>query len=478
MKQGSKSLFYAYPSEPSEIGETVEAAVVTFRRSGFVDVKTWRDLKVTGQTIIDQITAAIDAADICAYDLTTLNQNVLFEFGYAIGKGKRTWISLNTGFRDAVPEYKKLGSTLIPIAYSAYVNHQDLEQGFFGDMPWAQTETPSIPVTPGQHMRVLRPTILYLKSIVETEASLRISSHLDASGQFAKPILDDPKEVPTQPLTWYVDSMARADAVVAHLLSERYVNAAAHNAKCALVCGLAHGLGKYILMLADDSFESAVDYRLLLRQYRTAKFCEKLLSQWMTETYDTVAPRLSNVVAHESAKEAAASLRHLSVGEGVAENEGDDIDAYFIETAAYLDVLEGRHTLFVGRKGTGKTANLQRAASQLREDARNCVCVIKPIGYEMDGLVRMLAQAIPTSERGYLIESLWKFLIYTELASTVLNLPRTSQKWPSATTNGASVASLKLYNLISPPFSVRLEAAVDRLCHVGPKWLARHNEPR
>ena len=255
--------------------------------------------------------------------------------------------------------------------------------------------------------------------------------------------------------------------MVAHLLSGHHVNAYLHNAKCSFVCGLAHGLGKPILMLADISYASPIDYQLLLKPYHSAKQCEKLVEQWLTETYDVIAPQLQRVAEQRAAKESVSQLRNLFVGQEIAENEADDIDAYFVSTAAYQEVLTGQQTLFVGRKGTGKTANLYRAVAQLRGDVRNFVCVIKPIGYEIDGLVRMLKQAIPTSERGYLVESLWKYLIYTELANSVAEAIGRKDEWAKTDQERELVAFVETHeDIVSPAFSVRLEAAVAQLCGV------------
>src|SRR4051812_31501858 len=89
------SAFYAYPSQPPAIGETIEAAAGQINRGRRVRIRTWRALNPTGRVIINQITDAIDAATVFACDLTYQNPNVLFELGYAIAKRKRVWISLD-----------------------------------------------------------------------------------------------------------------------------------------------------------------------------------------------------------------------------------------------------------------------------------------------------------------------------------------------------------------------------------------------
>ena len=97
------------------------------------------------------------------------------------------------------------------------------------------------------------------------------------------------------------------------------------------------------------------------------------------------------------------------------------------------------------------------------------VTVIKPIGYETHGLIRVLDDVRHRSERGFLIESLWKYLIYSEIAISIAaeivnrpiyHVPTDEEK-----------AFLDYYQrnsrLLSPPFSERIDSAVSSLEGVG-----------
>jgi nucleoside 2-deoxyribosyltransferase len=90
-----RTAFYAYPSQPEDLTETIEQAITEISGGGLMQISSWRPLAVSGRLIIEQIVLAIDQADVFACDLTYLNPNVLFELGYAIGQGKRIWASLN-----------------------------------------------------------------------------------------------------------------------------------------------------------------------------------------------------------------------------------------------------------------------------------------------------------------------------------------------------------------------------------------------
>jgi hypothetical protein len=119
----------------------------------------------------------------------------------------------------------------------------------------------------------------------------------------------------------------------------------------------------------------------------------------------------------------------------------------------------------VGRKGAGKTATLYALTEALQADPRNHVSVIKPVGYELEGLMDILRHELSRADEGYLIESFWKFLLYTELTKSVydelLGKPDYYVRTPDETALCEFVEQYQ--SLISPDFSNRLDTAVARL---------------
>ena len=105
----------------------------------------------------------------------------------------------------------------------------------------------------------------------------------------------------------------------------------------------------------------------------------------------------------------------------------------------------------------------------LSADKRNHVCVIKPVGYEIDGLVRVLQSIIGKSERGYLIESLWKFLIYSEIGRSIHQSVKSRPVYYMPT--DAESRLINYYDnhsgLLNPPFSERLDIAIRSLGDLG-----------
>ena len=136
-----------------------------------------------------------------------------------------------------------------------------------------------------------------------------------------------------------------------------------------------------------------------------------------------------------------------------------------METAAYIETLNSKYSIVVGRKGTGKTAALYALSEQLLADPRNHVCTIKPVGYELEGLLSILREELPLAEKGYLVESFWKFLLYTELTKSVYDnlLGKPEYYAPSKDEEALREFVEQYTSLITPEFSSRLEAAVKQL---------------
>lgn len=459
------SMFYAYSARPADVAETVESAIKQINQGNAINVVGWKSLSVGGKLLVQEITRAIDESDILACDLTVLNHNVLFELGYGIGKDRRIWISVSEIMDPEKRGVRKI-EPLLPVGHARYVNTSQLVSRFYADQPWEDLSV-TLAISAGALSPLRRrvASLLYLKSRLATDSSLALSQAIESSNIFGEQIVDDPSEVPHESLEWYIQKVRRADAVVVHLMSNRDEGSDSHNGKCSLVAGIAHGMGKPLIMLAHAPFQTPLDYETLLKVHETSGQCKTHINRWLSENETTITERHRQTYQFDLTRRAGNDLARLSVGETVAENESHLIDEYFLETGAYWHAVNGSQTIFVGRKGTGKTANFYAVAAELKRDTRNHVCIVKPISYELDGVLGLLRRTIDRAERGYLVESLWKFLLYTELSKTVTN--EMSQRPPYHHPSEEEKELLGFVEehseLIDPSFSLRLQRVVDRL---------------
>ena len=278
----------------------------------------------------------------------------------------------------------------------------------------------------------------------------------------------DPEESAVRSLSWYAQSIYSSAAVVAHFCSPTRYGAEIHNARCALIAGLARGMQKPLLMLADGDYMAPIDYRDLLFIYTNAQDCLRTADDWLTANLPGIDERRRASRLPPAGTSLEVELRSLRLGDPVAENEAEELSEYFVETSSFREVLERKATVFVGRKGTGKTANMIEAAARLRGDKRNLVCEMKPTSYELGGIAELIRKTQESSEQGYVVESLWKFLVYSEIACAAYAEIRQRPVLPTSETDEYRFLAFMEGegSFLRDELTTRLETAVDRLLQV------------
>src|SRR4051794_29600635 len=103
------NVFFGYPFSPAGRRETINHAAELIAEGGEVRATVWETLAVTGRLIISKITSQIDESVLSAFDVTELNENVLFEVGYAIGTHTRIWLLRDRTYVAGNRLWDKLG---------------------------------------------------------------------------------------------------------------------------------------------------------------------------------------------------------------------------------------------------------------------------------------------------------------------------------------------------------------------------------
>jgi len=461
------SCFVAYPSQSPSLSETIEGAIKIIDSSGIVAIDSWKSTKVSGKFVMSAICNGIEEKDLFICDLTYLNHNVLFELGFAIAKQKRVWLLHNPSIEDSVIDFNNF-KLLTTLGHTSYANSKEIVAKFYDDEPYNDLENTVYRevIEPYIHQSTSE-KLLFLKSAIDTDASIRLSRRVDKS--ILDSVVDDPSEVRIQTLSWYAEKVFTSYAVIAHFMSMEQKGQRLHNAKNSFVSGLSYGLGKHLLMLAHEPYISPIDYRELLQTHPTAAKCEDIAVDWLSEIEKEFGERKVETERYSKELRASSELQRITIGDPVAEHESEKLVDYFVTTAAYNQALSANYLTLVGRKGTGKTAILFKLASEILNDHRNHVCQIMPVGYELDGVIRMVQQALQKSEKGFLIECFWKFLVYTELAKSIYEDLQSKPVHYQLNPDEQSFLSFIEANdaIVKNEFSVRLESIVNQLQNIA-----------
>ena len=225
---------FLYPSSPAIIANTIEAAVQELGRiEGQDRWNSWKHLGISGQIIFCEICKALRFTELVVADVTTLNFNLLFEIGYAIG----------------------LGLPVVPIRDTSYIRDQKVfdEIGLLDTLGYLDFQISGGLVealrarSVSQTQTLQRPQInkeqpLYLmKSHVQTDGMVRLLSALKKSGLRFRTF--DPRETARLSLHEAYKQTLSSMGVVVSLVAPHREGAQAHNGRCAFVSGLAMSAG-------------------------------------------------------------------------------------------------------------------------------------------------------------------------------------------------------------------------------------------
>lgn len=463
----SISGFYAYASLPPAHKEIITTFVSKANKKYNPDnitLNTWEEMCINGKILIDVICNKIDESSFFCADITYYNPNVMFELGYAIAKGKRIWLSVESGV-DTNEEQKRIFSFLSVVGYAEYGNSSNLLDRFSKDRPHADLSStlyrsiiePYIGLREPKNKA--KPALLYLKPLFDNEFCNRANALIEDL-DYIKTI-DDPTETFSQTIQWYGEKVTNADLVICNMSGRRRPKSETINSRHAFFCGMAKGLGKDIAIYAEEDYSVPLDFKDNVCIYQTAQMGVQHLEEFISNFYTRFKP--DENFAKEVNLNTLVKLSELNIGDILAENENKDmLDECFIKTNAYEEAINGRNMIFVGRKGSGKTACFLQLEQELSKNRRNLVVKIAPDDYEFASILSVL-ETIKVTEKHHVFDSLWKYLIYTEILLAVKQEYTRLNGCASTEAEKNIAAIINDQEIGSQPFSIRIESCLRNL---------------
>ncbi len=400
-----------YPSEPQVIAHTIESAAEQLKNSaGDRQWATWRELGITGRVIFCQICKSMRFAKLVVADVTTLNFNLLFEIGYALGLGIPVLPIRDTSYVRDRRIFDELG-LLDTIGYLDFQNSAELSEKVlsrshavppFGPVPQINKEQP-----------------LYVaKSHVQNEGMIRLMSALKKSGLRFRTF--DPRESSRLSLHDAFKQVHSSLGVLVHLVGEWRAGATVHNSRCAFVAGLAMAAGKNVLMLQEHEPRSSspqpIDYRDVVRYYTNPK-----------KIPDILIPLVKSVVGKLQETRFIPTtlpltpLEKVDLGDLAAENEIRALGSYFVPTGQYNQAKRGHARLVVGRKGAGKTAIFYGIRSAYWPSRAHLVLDLKPEGHQLLKLREAVLRELSPGFQQHVLTAFWNYLLSMEIAQRIIH---------------------------------------------------------
>ena len=407
---GNSDAFFIYPSAPEFISRTIDEAVKTLRtHQGDLIVHSWRDLHISGQIIFCEICKAFRSTRVAIADVTTLNFNVLFEIGYALGLGLSVVPIRDTTIIKDLREFDELG-ILDTLGYVDFQNSEGLAAKLPEVIKHARPVATQFPLNSEQ-------PLFFVKSHIHTEGVVKLLSTLKKSGIKFRTF--DPRETSRLSLHDALRQVSSSLAVISHLVSHTRVGSAAHNGRSALVSGLAMAAQKHTLMLQEGHVEQPIDYRDLIQAYADPAKIPALVIPFIKRVVDALQPsRFVPTVLPLTA------LEKIDLGDVAAENEISALRSYFVPTAQYNDARRGHARLVVGRKGAGKTAIFYGIRNAYWSSRSHLVLDLKPEGHQFTKLRETVLQPLSQGMQEHVLTAFWNYLLLMEIALKIVREER------------------------------------------------------
>lgn len=392
------SIFLAYPSERHMADRMTRLAEEL--REGGAQVTTWQDITNPG-FLFDPIASAIEAADLVLAEATDGNPNVLFELGYAIARGKAT-LHLQDENADRPRRLPPL-DVVRCIRYSQ-------REGILDFLSKVDLTGPSLAEQMGLEFTSGHSGGLYFVPSRRGGDVNETIWRLCSGGLFTARTVDK-NEIDYHSLTSQAKSIAEADLFVTLLVNEATKEYWDNNAEATLFAGLAAGMAKDFVVLVEQPLRRLLDLGEHAITFESESEAEFGLRQWLQRI---AAARLRSPRPKSSiAPKVSSPLTGLFLGNLDARADFD-LSAYFIETPEFQQAESGRRHLFVGSKGSGKTANYESLCERFGE--RNCVLVsVAPADFEFHRLTAVFDEHLALAHWEFVYGSFWRFILRTEI---------------------------------------------------------------
>jgi hypothetical protein len=411
-KQYASKAVFLYPSKPVNVAVTIEGAVALLRQNQpGKKWLTWKDFRIEGQVIFCEICKRMRFTDFIAADVTTLNFNLLFEIGFAVGLGIPVAPMRDTTIITNKSEFDELGM-LDTIGYVDFQNSQQLFCSIATKQPFSGL--------PHQVENVNYEAPVYVvKSPIDTNGSIKLFSALSKSGLRYR--VYDSREISRISILEARKQVSSSLVVAAHLLSAQRVGALVHNARCALIAGLAIAKGKPTLLLQEEHFPQPIDYRDIIYSYTYPQQVEAPITKLILHAIKNLQSAKKRDVAPPK-----NLLERLDLGDIAAENEVSALESYFVKTAQFQEAKRGKARLVTGRKGSGKTAIFYTLYSQLSTSRSLTVVDIKPEGHQFSELREVVLSKMSAGFQEHTFTALWDYILLCEIAHEVI---ATDESW-------------------------------------------------
>jgi len=411
------TIFFAYKGKTEGVSDgnidAINSAILDFNKyQKKYHACSWEDFRKT-TLISKEILEAIRESEIFVCDVTYFNHNVLFELGYALGLNKKIIVFLNTkiiltdpnGYSEDI--YKN--SIFKNIRYLPLTNKNDILSALQNKH---YDENLLQKFTGAKQITQIDSSLFYIKSSEKNQSAMDLDSTLEdlSKDGVLTYTADDPLEVAYNTPDWYLKNIYESKHILIHFLGNGIKNAYIENANKSFFAGISIGLpNKNTLLFAPAKYRPPLDYHDILFQYQKPSDLVEKLIDW--------APKEKIIKKHK--EEHDYNLLKLGIGCAIAEEERNNLLNYFVETASFYSALANDKSIFIGRKGSGKSAIHIKLQELFANDKKNYLLNLKPESEELLENLHLSELYKASGSKKSFLKSTWKFVTFSKLLCAV-----------------------------------------------------------
>ena len=407
---GPDSFFFAYPS--TNQWRDFSLQLVNELSEQNIMAKRWEDL-VNNELLFAKVCSGIYSHDYLLAEVTEPNPNVLLEIGYALAVGRQPVLLKNKNLKDW---NRELLTTLEGCYY-------DTRDAIIQHVTTLLNGSRTIPESPDRRLPFMEKmgifesvevpgTVYHLKPKLSADWVSRVDKTLGSS--FFRLTKMDPSDSVYDEFYPQAREIQRASLIVASLVSQQHERWEEHNANVALLIGFAIGLGKQVLVLQQEPIAPVLDLGSVARPFETESQAGQMVHAWIDRQTRLSVSRATEAEGVALARRRADQIRDIYLGHPDALQDTNLLN-YFVPTKEYDDAITGRRSIFVGRRGTGKSANFQAIKETLRDRPSVVTVDIAPDEFELDIISAYLDHDYAAGNPKLVFRNTWNYILLTEI---------------------------------------------------------------
>ena len=410
---GSWTYFFAYPDSTKM--ESWSNKLVNELNNRGVRGTRWKDIVNVG-TLFSKVCEEIHGNDFLLAEITTLNLNVLLEIGYALAVGRQPILLQNQN--SALWKPKLLSS----LEFCKYETRSEVHEFI---TRWQDRRRDSH--DPNRQLTFLKnmgiyddqetpETTYHLKPKVSTDWISRIEKTLNKS--FFKLTSMDPSDSVSDEFYVQARQIQRSSLIVSSFVSKDQVDWKETNASVALLTGFSIGLGKHVLILQEEPVAPILDLGTASRPFETEDQAQEIVDSWIKRHADLANKQTIELQQKASSKQQADLIRSIYMGHPDAQQDLE-LNSYFVPTKEFHDAIDGKRSIFVGRRGSGKSANFKAINEELSRKHNIVNVEILPDDYQLKRITNFLKDTTHPPDSRFTFQNIWNYVLTTEMLKTL-----------------------------------------------------------